>query len=849
MSVRGRHRVLLGAAPGVGKTYAMLEEGHRLVAEGVDVVGGVIETHQRAATLAMLGGLEVVASRTVSHRGVLLEEMDLEAVFARAPQLVLVDELAHTNAPGSAHEKRWQDVQEILDAGIDVISTVNVQHIESLNDVIESITGVQQKETVPDSFLRLAAQVEVIDLAPEALRDRLSAGCVYPADRVNAALSNYFRLGNLTALREIALLWLADEVDSTLKKYRAEHGIDGHWETRERVVVALPGGPEGETLLRRGARIAARSSGGELLAVHVINHDGLRAADPLDLASQTALVEKLGGSFHQVVGEDIPVALVDFARAANATQLVLGVSRRGRLSSVLTGRGIGSTVIGESGDIDVHIVTHSAAHSGLRLPRTAGALTLKRQVYGFLLAILAWPLLSWALISTRTPDSVTSDVLLYQLLVIAVALLGGLWPALFVAAASGLTIDLFFIAPFRTISVEDPHHVLALILYVATALMVSVVVDRAARQTRAARRLGAESQLLATVAGSVLRGWEAVEALLERTRESFGLEAVRLSTLDGATVHTEGQITRGECSTRIPVGERATLELFGPALAASERRLLAVLAAQLNAALEHGDLLETANELAPLTATDKVRSALLSALSHDLRRPLAAATVSVGGLRTAGEKLSPADQAELLATADESLTKLGQLIDDLLDTSRLQAGVLAAMVVPTHPGDVILPALDELQLGPAEVDLDIDEACEPAMADPVLLQRVLVNLLSNATRFAPTGTRIRISASSFARSVHIRVADQGKGIPVQRQEDVFVPFQRQGDTDNTAGLGLGLALSRGFVEGMGGTLTPEDTPGGGLTMVVDLPAVESASDTIAESAPDTTADTARSAAG
>ncbi|MGJ9425695.1 ATP-binding protein [Nesterenkonia halotolerans] len=824
MSVRGRHRVLLGAAPGVGKTYAMLEEGRRLTEEGTDVVGGVIETHQRAATSAMAQGLEILPSRSVIHRGVTLQEMDLEAVLARAPQLVLVDELAHTNVPGSAHEKRWQDVQEILAAGIDVISTLNVQHIESLNDVIESITGVQQKETVPDSFLRLADQVEVIDLAPDALRQRLAAGCVYPADRINAALSNYFRLGNLTALREIALLWLADEVDSTLKKYRAENGIDGHWETRERVVVALPGGPEGETLLRRGARIAARSSGGELMALHVISHDGLRAADPLDLAAQTALVEKLGGSYHQVVGEDVPLALVEFARAVNATQLVLGVSRRGRLNSVLTGRGIGSTVIRDSGDIDVHIVTHSAAHSGLRLPRSAGALSAKRQLYGFVLAVVAWPLLSWALISTRTAQSVTSDVLLYQLLVIAVALVGGLWPALFAAAISGLTIDLFFIEPFFTITVDDPHHVLALVLYVATALMVSVVVDRAARQTRAARRLGAESQLLATVAGSVLRGQEAVEALIERTRESFGLEAVRLCTPEGKTLQTAGELPSRRNPSRIPVGQRAILELYGQDLAASERRLLGVLAAQLDAALEHGDLLGTANELAPLTATDKVRSALLSALSHDLRRPLAAATVSVGGLRTAGEQLSDADRAELLATADESLTALGQLIDDLLDTSRLQAGVLAAVAVPTHPGDVILPALDELQLGPGQVDLDIDDTCDQAQADPVLLQRVLVNLLSNATRHTPEGTRIRISASSFADSVQIRVADHGNGIPAQRQDEVFVPFQRQGDTDNTAGLGLGLALSRGFVEGMGGTLTPEDTPGGGLTMVVDLPA-------------------------
>ncbi|MET0976482.1 MAG: universal stress protein, partial [Leifsonia sp.] len=349
---RGRLRVLLGAAPGVGKTYAMLEEGRRLVEAGRDVVVAVVETHGRAATSAMLDGFEVVPRVRREHRGVVLEEMDLDAVLSRNPSVALVDELAHTNAPGSRHEKRWEDVHALLDAGIDVYSTVNIQHIESLNDVVEQITGAVQRETIPDAVLRAADQIEVVDLAPQALRDRLAGGLVYPAERIDAALSNYFRLGNLTALRELALLWLADEVDSALKAYRVEHGIDRKWEARERVVVALTGGPEGETLLRRGARIASRSSGGELIAVHVTNPDGMRARHPGALDGQRTLVEQLGGTFHQVVGEDVPRALVDFARAANATQLVIGVSRRSRLAAAFTGPGIGATVIRESGDID-----------------------------------------------------------------------------------------------------------------------------------------------------------------------------------------------------------------------------------------------------------------------------------------------------------------------------------------------------------------------------------------------------------------------------------------------------------------------------------------------------------------
>ncbi len=375
MPNRGQLRVLLGAAPGVGKTFTMLEDGRRLLGEGKDVVLGIVETHGRAATATMTEGIPAVPRALVEHRGVTLEEMDLEAVLDRKPAVALVDELAHTNAPGSKNDKRWQDVEELLAAGIDVISTLNIQHIESLNDVVEQITGVPQRETVPDSFLRGAEQIEVVDLAPQALRDRLSGGFVYPAERIDAALSNYFRLGNLTALRELALIWLADEVDQALKGYRKDHGIDSTWEARERVVVALTGGPEGETLLRRGARIAARSAGGELIAVHITSQDGLRSGNPATLAEQRALVEKLNGTYHQVIGDDIPTALVEFARSVNATQLVLGASRRGRVTAAFTGPGIGATVVRESGDIDVHMVNHAAAGRRFTLPPLTGALT------------------------------------------------------------------------------------------------------------------------------------------------------------------------------------------------------------------------------------------------------------------------------------------------------------------------------------------------------------------------------------------------------------------------------------------------------------------------------------------
>ncbi|QYF98296.1 ATP-binding protein [Microbacterium sp. PAMC21962] len=824
MPKRGQLRVLLGAAPGVGKTFTMLEEGRRLLGNGKDVVVGIVETHGRAATAAMTAGIPAVPRTRIEHRGVTLEEMDLQAVLDRRPEIALVDELAHTNAPGSKNDKRWQDVEELLVAGIDVISTLNIQHIESLNDVVEQITGVPQRETVPDSFLRGAEQIEVVDLAPQALRDRLSGGFVYPAERIDAALSNYFRLGNLTALRELALIWLADEVDQALKGYRKDHGIDSTWEARERVVVALTGGPEGETLLRRGARIAARSAGGELIAVHITSQDGLRTGNPATLAEQRALVEKLNGTYHQVIGEDIPTALVEFARSVNATQLVLGASRRGRVTAAFTGPGIGATVVRESGDIDVHMVNHAAAGRRFALPPLTGALTRKRRILGFVAALLGGPALTTLLSVFRSEDSITTDVLSFQLLVVVVALVGGIWPALFAAVLSGITLDFLFIEPLFTIHIYQPHHLASLILYVLIASLVSFVVDRAARYTRAARRSAAESELIQTIAGSVLRGDNAIQALVDRIREAFQLPGVRLMRGEDVLARS-GEPLPDNHHASIRITDDTTLELHGPDLAASEQRLLAVVTAQLAATLEHEHLTETARQIEPIAASDRVRGALLSALSHDLRRPLAAASAAVGGLKAAGHDLASAQKRELLDTAEESLGALATLVTDLLDVSRLQAGVLTIAEIPTDPAETIAPALDELHLGPTDVTLALNHGDAVAHADPVLLQRVLVNLLTNAHRYSPAGTPIHVSTSTFADRLEIRIIDRGPGIPPEKLDDIFLPFQRLGDTDNTTGLGLGLALSRGFIEAMHGTLTPEDTPGGGLTMVISLPTI------------------------
>lgn len=823
---RGRLRVMLGAAPGVGKTYAMLEEGRRLAAAGKDVVLAVVETHGRAATSALVEGLELIPRQAVEHRGVVLQEMDLDAVLTRTPELALVDELAHTNAPGSPHDKRWQDVEAILAAGIDVISTVNIQHIESLNDVVRQITGVVQRETIPDAVLRSADQIELVDLAPQALRDRLSEGLVYPAGRVDAALSNYFRLGNLTALRELALLWLADEVDSALRRYRAEKGIDSTWNARERVVVALTGGREGETLLRRGARIASRSSGGELFAVHVTTSDGLAESDPGILEAQKKLAETLGGTYHQVVGEQIPRALVEFARSVDATQLVIGVSRRGVLARLFGGPGTAATVIRDSGDIDVHVVTHSEAGSRA-LPTLGGALSVRRRVAGFLLALVGLPLLTWVLTLFRSDESLASDVLAFQLFIVIVALVGGIWPAVATAVIAGLVLDFFFVAPLYTVTIADPLHLLALIIFVVVAVLVSTVVDQAARRSRLASRAAAESETLSNIAGGVLSGTDALEALVSRLREAFGMTSVILYS-NGAALYTATDATLmgdGDIETTFPIGDHSQLYLRGRDLPASDRRILGAFLSQIEAALDRRELSREAESMRPVAEADRLRTALLAAVGHDLRRPLAAATAAITSLRSTELTLSAADQDELLDAAEQSLDSLAGLVTKLLDASRLQAGVLGVSLASVSVDDVVGGALDELGLAPGDVRLELERGIRPVIADAVLLQRAVVNLLANALRFSPADTAPVVATSEFGDRVQLRVIDSGPGIPAERRDDVFVAFQRLGDTDNTTGVGLGLALSKGFIEAMGGTLEAEDTPGGGLTMVADLPAV------------------------
>jgi two-component system sensor histidine kinase KdpD len=828
---RGDLRIYLGAAPGVGKTCGMLGEAHRRLERGTDVVAAVVETHGRKKVGELIEGIEVIPPHYISYRGTLFPELDVEAVLRRRPEVALVDEYAHSNIPGSVNSKRWQDIETLLDAGITVISTLNIQHLESLNDVVAQITGVEQRETVPDEIVRKAAQIELVDITPEALRRRLAHGNVYPPERIDAALSNYFRTGNLTALREIALLWLADQVDAALAKYRADKKITATWEARERVVVAVTGGSESETLVRRASRIASKSSA-QLMVVHVVRGDGLSGVSPREMGKVRELAASLGATVHLVVGDDVPTALLDFARETNATQLVLGSSRRSRWARVFT-EGIGAATINDSGKIDVHMVTHEQANRGLPF---ASISPRARQIASWLAAItVPWVILA---ITTRFLDpllDIGGKTAIFFAGVIAVALFGGVAPAVLAGMLSGALLVYFIAEPRYSFAVDNPSNAVTIVVLLGVAMAIAVLVDAAASRAREARRATQEAELLALFAGSVLRGAD-LTTLLERVREAYSQRAVCLvRDVDGhptpvASVGKNPCATVDSADTAVKVGEdEFWLLLSGRALTGRDRRVLSVVATQAAGLVKQGELAEEAGKAQSLAEADELRRLLLSALGHDLRTPLTAAKAAVSSLRAEDVWFSPEDTSELLATVEESIDQLTSLVANLLDSSRLAAGVVRPQLSEVYLEEVVQRALVSIGkrttvVGRGSLDrVKVEVGGTVAMADAGLLERVLANLIDNALRYAPN-SMVRVNAGQVGARVLINVVDEGPGIAKGAAEQMFEPFQRLGDTDNTTGLGLGLSVAKGFVEAMGGTIAATDTPGGGLTVLVDLEA-------------------------
>jgi two-component system, OmpR family, sensor histidine kinase KdpD len=864
---RGKLRLYLGAAPGVGKTYAMLNEGWRRKERGTDVVVGWVQDHGRPHTDAQLRDLEVFPRSVHQYRGQTFEEMDVEGLVARRPELALVDELAHTNVPGSKHAKRWQDIEELLDAGINVISTVNLQHLESLNDVVEQITGVTQQETVPDPVVRAADQIELVDMAPEALRRRLAHGNIYPPERIDAALANYFRTGNLTALRELALLWVADRVDEELNDYRERHSIAGPWETKERVVVSLTGSRGSAVLIRRAARMAMRTKA-ELVGVHVRTDDTLTGAGAQGLVHNRALLDDLGGRFVEVVATDVAPALVQVARAENATQLVLGATHRSRLTEFLRGSVINSVIRAAGGALDVHVIAtepeleadseeggrppaeadgHDHVEQGRRTARSRrlfSPLPARRQVVALTIGAIGFPLLTLVLTANRGVDSLATALSSYLVLVIVVATVGGVWPAALAAVAGFLLSNYFFAPPIHTFTIADTRDILALVMFLVTAGAVSLLVDLAARRTAAAIRARSDAQMLARVAGRMVAPeGNPLPALLNELLTAFRLDAASVlrsgsGEVEAAIEDPAAAVPAGwspvaaagarppgapaEATEVLPLSEHEVLALRGPGLAAEDREILAGFAAQLSAVLESDRLHAEAAGVGALARANQLRSALLAAVSHDLRTPLASIKAASSSLLSDQLEFGPDETCILIRTIDDEADRLNGIVENLLDMSRLQTGSMDVLDQSTDVGEVVESAISSLGPRGQTIDVAMAPALPRVRTDPVLLERAVANLIDNSLVHAD-GNGLRVEAAPVAGRVDIRIIDRGPGIPRQDRDRVFLPFHRFGDSTSRAGLGLGLAVARGFIEAVGGDLDIDDTPGGGCTMVVRLP--------------------------
>ncbi|MCX6497478.1 MAG: DUF4118 domain-containing protein [Arthrobacter sp.] len=872
---RGTLRIFLGSAPGVGKTYAMLREGHRLQSAGEDVVIAFARDRGRRDTRELLAGLEAIRPRRAPQGLVDVEELDLDAVLRRAPATALVDEYAHSNAPSSRNPHRWQDIDELLAAGINVLSTLDIQQLASLAGVVSEITHGRPAQTVPDGIVRRADQLQLVDLSPDLLRQRLAAGKIVPLDRVDAALSNFFRPGNLAALRELALLWLADRVDEGLASHREGNRVDAGWPARERIVVGLAGGTEGEALIRRATRLLNRVSGTDLLAVHVRAVEGGAAESPQALEAQRRLVQDLGGSYHVVAGEDPAEALLEFARSVHASQLVLGAAGQGGAAHLLNGlRGGGTTarVLRGAGGIDVHLVPQVRAPSGGRRSRQRD-LGRVRVGLGFGLAVVLPALLQ--LLLEVNPDKNLATSMLVQLTgSVVVALVGGLWPAVLAALWSSLLVNFFSTPPVGNLAISDAENVLALLVFVGVSAAVAVVVDLSARRSKEAARARAEATTLADLSRGAAGAEDTVTGLLEQALDVFQVRGAALFGLAGgdadaataqpversggpaqwrllagagdfpsaAAAEGEDGAAGGDAATAQgphsdnveQINETTRLVLSGRVLPASDRRLLGVFGVHLLAQLENQQLLASRNQVRRLAEINTMRTSLLRAVSHDLRTPLAGIKLAVGGLRQADVSYSREEEEALLETIEECSDRLDALVANLLDMSRITSDAVQPLLRPVRWYEVVAGGLHGI--APERIRVELPANMPEVEADPGILERVIANIVENAVKYAPESDIVLAgSAGGLSPATvggrpagEMRIIDHGAGVPADKVVEMFRPFQRLDDASRAGGVGLGLAVAKGFTEAMGGRLSAEATPGGGLTMVVSLPLSEGA---------------------
>ncbi|MBO9559742.1 MAG: sensor histidine kinase KdpD [Caulobacter sp.] len=859
---RGRLKVFLGMAPGVGKTYEMLRAARRRKADGQDVLIGLVETHGRRETESLLRGMEVLPRKPIDHRGHVMMEFDLDTALARKPALLLVDEYAHSNVPGSRHPKRWQDVEELLAAGIDVWTTLNVQHLESLVDVVQRITGVRQRETVPDSALSRADAIEVIDITPDELRERLTEGKVYVPETARLASENFFKVENLTALRELALRRAAQTVDDQLVATMREKGVEGPWAAGERILVLVGGDAMAASLVRAGRRLSDMMMDAPWTVTHVDRLDqpvtgpeaGARLRDALKLA------EQLGGSTVVLSGADIVATVMAYARRNNVTQIVIGKSVDSRWRELM-GRSLAAEMLREARGEAIHVVTEATHEAVVEPPRRRAA-----GWTGYLLAagcVAAATGVAWGL------DVLFDRVdlgMIFLAAVLAAGVLRGLRPALAAATVAFFVYNYMFLEPRHSFAIGAPTDFLTLIVFWAVALAAGGLAGRVRDQGRdAQRRASAVSALLAasrTFSAATGRD-AAAKALAEQAAAAVGAKAVVLLPTGGELQAAAGAPTLDELDAAPMAAARwawekgeaagfgtgtlpqtrwtfwplqgvrsragvAGIEAGAMAPGSEDERLLLALLEQGAVALERAELATEAVETETLRRADRFRSALLNSISHDLRTPLSTVLGASSTLLDFGKGMTTAVRDDLLLSIREEAERLNRYVGNLLDMTRLEGGALRLRTDWTDVRDVLGAAADRVsrRLETRILTRDFPAELSLVRADASLLEQAVVNILENAIAYSPPGTRIEMAAYEDRSNVVISIEDEGRGIPTAELEQVFEKFRRMEEpTDRSQGAGLGLSISKGFIDAMGGRIAAASPihDGKGTRILISLP--------------------------
>lgn len=868
---RGKLKIFLGMAAGVGKTYAMLDAAQRLKADGVDVAVGYVETHKRPETEALLDGLEIIPRKRFEYRGTALEDMDTEAILVRKPALVLVDELAHTNPPDARHVKRYQDVIELLEAHIDVYTTVNVQHFESRTDTVQQITGIQVMETVPDSILDIANEIELIDLPPEDLRKRLAEGKVYTPERVEVAAKNFFRSGNLTALREMALRLTAEHVDHQLQDYMQIKRIAGPWHSAERLMVAVSPSPFSERLIRWTRRVAYNLEA-PWLAVYVNTQKTLSAEDEDSLGRNLALARALGAEVITTAGLDVMDSLLHLARQRNVTQIVLGKPIHNKIQSILRGGSLVDRIIRHSGDIDIYVVTGDVEDTlnrpAISLPRPERTSSWFNYLIavGIIAAITVVDLLIFQSLPWFGYEAVgLTDI--FAILLIAIYL--GRGPALAAALVSAVSWNFLFINPRFTLEINRLQDVLLFTLYFVVALLTGNLTARLRSQERRAQYNADRTMALYALAhqtATAVSMDDVLKTAVTQIGQVFNAE-VAIFLPQGDKLQRQPHFTAtlivddkefsvalwayengkpaGHGTDTLPLSSIQALPLVTPErtvgvvvlrlrewdrLTFEQEALLETFTSQVALAIERELLDQAAEQSAVLRESERLYTALLNSISHELRTPIATIQGASSSLLEPNTAGNGETRLALIHDIQDAAARLNQLVANLLDMSRLDSGHLALKADWCDVGDIIGVAVSRMQerLAGRHLSLQVPPNLPFVKSDFVLIEHVLVNILDNAGRYTPAGTSIAIEAATEGKWVRISITDSGQGIAREELDRIFDKFYR-GSNASTGGTGLGLSISKGLIEAHEGTITAENATGGGLRFNIRLPVAEAPS--------------------